>query len=186
MRTIRWGIIGCGDVTEVKSGPALQKAANSRLVAVMRRDGAKAADYAKRHGVPRWYDDADALIWAGARGGRAHALRPLPASFGDHTCAFRPVALEALTRAEIDWRTVCETSNMEPLFATLEADLAVAPLLSSTVPDNLAVLGKDSGLPPLPMFTINLYLPRTGASEVAAELARRIREQFAVRYRQAA
>jgi 1,5-anhydro-D-fructose reductase (1,5-anhydro-D-mannitol-forming) len=60
--TIRWGIIGCGDVTEVKSGPALQKAEGSALVAVMRRDAAKAADYAKRHGVPRWYADADALI----------------------------------------------------------------------------------------------------------------------------
>ena len=62
MRTIRWGIIGCGDVTEVKSGPALQRAAHSALVAVMRRDGARARDYAERHGVPRWYDDADALI----------------------------------------------------------------------------------------------------------------------------
>ena len=60
--TIRWGIIGCGDVCEVKSGPGFQKAANSALVAVMRRDGGKAADYAKRHGVPRWYDDAEALI----------------------------------------------------------------------------------------------------------------------------
>ena len=62
MTDIRWGIIGCGDVTEVKSGPALQKAAGSSLVAVMRRDGAKAADYAKRHGIAAWYDDADALI----------------------------------------------------------------------------------------------------------------------------
>ncbi|MFN2272169.1 MAG: Gfo/Idh/MocA family protein [Anaerolineae bacterium] len=62
MRTIRWGIIGCGDVTEIKSGPALQKARNSNLVAVMRRTGELAKDYARRHGVPRWYDDADALI----------------------------------------------------------------------------------------------------------------------------
>jgi predicted dehydrogenase len=59
---IRWGIIGCGDVTEVKSGPGFQKAAGSQLVAVMRRNGALAADYAKRHGVPRWYDDAEKLI----------------------------------------------------------------------------------------------------------------------------
>ncbi|MCX6951036.1 MAG: Gfo/Idh/MocA family oxidoreductase [Verrucomicrobia bacterium] len=58
---IRWGIIGCGDVTEVKSGPGFQKARGSRLVAVMRRNGALAADYAKRHGVPRSYDDARAL-----------------------------------------------------------------------------------------------------------------------------
>jgi predicted dehydrogenase len=59
---IRWGIIGCGDVTEVKSGPGFQKAEGSDLVAVMRRDAAKARDYAERHSVPRWYDRADDLI----------------------------------------------------------------------------------------------------------------------------
>ena len=62
MDQVNWGIIGCGDVTEVKSGPAFSKVPYSRLVAVMRRDAAKAADYAKRHNVPTWYDDADALI----------------------------------------------------------------------------------------------------------------------------
>lgn len=61
-KTIRWGIIGVGDVTEVKSGPSFQKARDSALVAVMRRDAAKARDFAQRHNVPRWYDDADALI----------------------------------------------------------------------------------------------------------------------------
>ncbi len=59
---VRWGIIGCGNVTEVKSGPAFRLAEGSRLVAVMRRNGALAADYARRHEVPRWYDDAAALI----------------------------------------------------------------------------------------------------------------------------
>ncbi|MGH9967349.1 MAG: Gfo/Idh/MocA family protein [Pyrinomonadaceae bacterium] len=62
MRTIRWGIIGCGDVTEVKSGPGFQKADHSSLVAVMRRNGSLAQDYAVRHNVPRWYDNADALV----------------------------------------------------------------------------------------------------------------------------
>jgi len=62
MDRVRWGIIGCGDVTEVKSGPALQQAAGSELVAVMRRTGALAEDYARRHGVPKWTDNADALI----------------------------------------------------------------------------------------------------------------------------
>lgn len=59
---IRWGILGCGDVCEVKSGPGFQKASGSKLVAVMRRDPAKAADFAARHGVARWYADASALI----------------------------------------------------------------------------------------------------------------------------
>ncbi|MCB2295234.1 Gfo/Idh/MocA family oxidoreductase [Clostridium algoriphilum] len=62
MKTIRWGIIGCGNVTEVKSGPGFQNSKNSQLVAVMRRNGDLAKDYALRHNVPKWYDDAQKLI----------------------------------------------------------------------------------------------------------------------------
>lgn len=61
-KNIRFGIIGCGDVTEVKSGPAFQKAQGSELAAVMRRRADLAEDYARRHGVPRWYADAGELI----------------------------------------------------------------------------------------------------------------------------
>lgn len=59
---VNWGIIGVGDVTEVKSGPAFYKTDNSNVAAVMRRDAAKAADYAARHGIDTWYSDAAALI----------------------------------------------------------------------------------------------------------------------------
>lgn len=59
---VRWGMIGCGAVTERKSAPAFNKIEHSRLVAVMGRDPAKAADYAARHGVARWYADAEALL----------------------------------------------------------------------------------------------------------------------------
>jgi predicted dehydrogenase len=62
MKTIRWGMIGCGDVAEVKSGPAFYKAAHSTLAAVMRRNGALARDFAGRHGVERWSDDAAGII----------------------------------------------------------------------------------------------------------------------------
>ncbi len=62
MEIVRWGIIGVGNVCEVKSGPGFQKAKNSALVAVMRRNGDLARDFAERHGVTTWYDDADALI----------------------------------------------------------------------------------------------------------------------------
>src|SRR4051812_17540513 len=61
-KTVNWGIIGCGDVTEVKSGPAFNKVSNSALVAVMRRDAEKARDYAVRHNVQKWYSNADDLI----------------------------------------------------------------------------------------------------------------------------
>ena len=62
MTPIRWGIVGCGDVCEVKSGPGFQNAEGSALVAVMRRDRVKAEDYARRHGVPTVHATADALI----------------------------------------------------------------------------------------------------------------------------
>lgn len=62
MNKISWGIIGCGDVAEVKSGPAFNLVPDSELVAVMRRDGKKAEDYAVRHGVKKWYSDAGDLI----------------------------------------------------------------------------------------------------------------------------
>jgi len=62
MQKIRWGIIGCGDVTEVKSGPAFNKVKNSELIAVMRRDREKAKDYAYRHQVPKWYNNSNELI----------------------------------------------------------------------------------------------------------------------------
>jgi 1,5-anhydro-D-fructose reductase (1,5-anhydro-D-mannitol-forming) len=61
-RTVNWGIIGCGNVCEVKSGPAFNKVANSKLMAVMRRNFEKAKDFAQRHGVPTCYADAAELI----------------------------------------------------------------------------------------------------------------------------
>jgi predicted dehydrogenase len=55
-------MIGCGDVAEVKSGPGFAKAQGSTLLAVTRRDRAKAQDFAGRHGVPRVHATADDLI----------------------------------------------------------------------------------------------------------------------------
>lgn len=103
MNIVRWGILGCGDVTEIKSGPALQKAQRSQLVSVMRRDGAKAADYARRHDVPRWTDDADTLladpdidaiyIATPPNSHADYAIRALQA--GKHVLLEKPIALNA-------------------------------------------------------------------------------------------
>jgi len=59
---INWGFIGCGEVTEKKSGPAFNLIDGSRVVAVMSRSKSRAESYAKRHGIPRFYTDAQALI----------------------------------------------------------------------------------------------------------------------------
>jgi len=62
MEKVKWGSIGCGDVMEVKSGPALQNVQHSDLIAVMRRDGTLAKDFARRHNVDKWYDQATDLV----------------------------------------------------------------------------------------------------------------------------
>ncbi|OYX16306.1 MAG: oxidoreductase [Algoriphagus sp. 32-45-6] len=59
---VRWGVIGVGNVCEVKSAPAMNLIPHSRLVAVMRRNEAKVRDYAARHGVAKWYTKAQDLI----------------------------------------------------------------------------------------------------------------------------
>ena len=83
----------------------------------------------------------DRLVWVGAADGDAHLKDPLPVSLGAPTCVFRPVAVEALGKARRDWRAVCEVSRLEPVYAVLEAGLAVAPLLRSSVPERFVILG---------------------------------------------
>ena len=59
---VRWGIIGCGSVVERKSGPALQRTAQSEVVTVSQRAVDSVEKFARRHGVPCWTTDADELI----------------------------------------------------------------------------------------------------------------------------
>lgn len=62
MKHIRWGFIGCGEVVERKSGPAFNEIAGSQVVAVMSRTAERASSYAERHGIKRWYTDAQQLV----------------------------------------------------------------------------------------------------------------------------
>ncbi|MFI5003192.1 MAG: LysR family transcriptional regulator [Reyranellales bacterium] len=119
----------------------------------------------------------DRLVWVGAAGGDAHLKDPLPVSLGAPTCVFRPVAIEALGKARRDWRAVCEVSRLEPVYAVLEAGLAVAPLLRSSVPERFEILGREARLPVLPEFRINLYAP-PGLSPAARDLADHVRKNF--------
>ena len=62
MATIRWGMIGCGAVAEVKSGPGFYKADNSTLLAVTSADPALTKSFAERHGVPKAYETSEQLV----------------------------------------------------------------------------------------------------------------------------
>ena len=121
----------------------------------------------------------DRLVWVGAPGGAAARQRPLPVSIGCSDCAFRAPVREALQQAGIEWRSVSEVTNTTAQVATIAADIAVMAWMASTVPEGLEVLGRDSGLPPLPPFTVNLYLPKAGGSAIVQELARHIRQALA-------
>ena len=102
MATIRWGMIGCGAVTEAKSGPAFRQAEGSALVAVASRSLASAQDYARRHGVPTVHADIDALIAAPevdavyvATPPSSHAdLALRVARAGKPCCVEKPMALD--------------------------------------------------------------------------------------------
>lgn len=62
MKILKWGFIGCGEVTEKKSGPAFNEVEGSEVIAVMSRDERKARSYAERHHVSKWYTNAMELI----------------------------------------------------------------------------------------------------------------------------
>ncbi|MDF2432696.1 MAG: hypothetical protein JWP44_2327 [Mucilaginibacter sp.] len=117
MGKVNWGIIGCGDVTEKKSGPAFNKIADSNLVAVMRRDATKAADYARRHGVENWYSDADELMNNKAL--NAIYIATPPSSHKDYAVAalkkgFNVYVEKPVTRNAAEARQIAETVKQYP------------------------------------------------------------------------
>ena len=62
LNQVNWGIIGCGAVCEIKSGPGLYKCNGSNLVAVCRRNGDLAQSFATRHNVPTAYNNVHDLL----------------------------------------------------------------------------------------------------------------------------
>ena len=62
MKAIRWGMIGCGSVAEVKSGPGFYTSRNSTLAAVTSRSPDSARSFASRHGVARVYETSEQLV----------------------------------------------------------------------------------------------------------------------------
>lgn len=124
----------------------------------------------------------DRLVWVGAPGGKAYRQDPLPLTVGSRTCRFRPPVLDALRKAHRDWRMVMEVRGQEAIYAVVSADVAVTAQLADSVQSGLVILGPESGLPDLPTFAINLFLPSAGGSEIALELARHIRLEFAARF----
>ncbi len=101
MNTVRWGMIGCGAVAEVKSGPGFYKASDSALVAVTSADPALTRSFAQRHGVARAYETtaellADAAVEAVYVATPPSSHKPLAllaARAGKHVYVEKPMAM---------------------------------------------------------------------------------------------
>jgi len=123
----------------------------------------------------------DDLVWVSSPGGKAHRRTPLPIAVGGRSCRFRPVLIEALRQHGIEWRVVVEVANQDAVNATVAAGISVSVMLRETVPSSFEVVPRGNGLPDLPSFAINLRTPAGGATELAEEMARHIRAEFAAR-----
>ena len=120
---LKWGIIGCGDVAERKGGPALHGVEGSELVAVMRRNAQKAADFARRYGVKRWYTEAEDLIndseinavYVATPVCYHHTYTIQAAKAGKHVLCEKPMALNAQQCREMV--AVCRENRVKLMIA---------------------------------------------------------------------
>lgn len=62
MRTVRWGIIGAGEIAGRAMGPALNQAAGTRLAAVYSRSLDKARSFAGRLNAEKAYDSLEKML----------------------------------------------------------------------------------------------------------------------------
>jgi len=164
-------------VTEVKSGPAFQKANGSALVAVMRRNGDLARDYARRHGVPKWYDNAEALVQdpdvdavyvaTPPSSHKSYAL--LSAQAGKPVYVEKPMALNFAECEEMIWG--CRTARV-PLFVAyyrraLERFQKIKELIDSNAVGEVRFVSLTLYKPPAPEDFQTDTLPWRVLPEVA-------------------
>lgn len=118
------------------------------------------------------------LRWVGAKGGQAWKQRPMRLAFS-RACLFRPMAIDALDSAGIDWEISVETESDRTIEATVSADLAVHTMLEGTLPPHLEVIPHKGALPDLPVTHINLY----GKDRVKGEAGRALYNLIAATFR---
>lgn len=108
------------------------------------------------------------IVWAGARGGSAHLREPLPVSLWEEGCVWRADALEALGRAEREYRVAYMSAHTAGQRAAILADLAVAPLPKSFIGDEIVALGAEEGLPPFSRYNLAMIIAPDASAPVLA------------------
>jgi len=118
------------------------------------------------------------LVWIGAKKGSAMRKHPLPVAVGPEGCSFREAASQALASKNIAWRPVTQIGSLEPVYATLLADIAVAPFMLGTNPGGTVPINR--GLPSLPSFYIHLRKSVRSSNKAADHLTETLVEYMAV------
>ncbi|MFD1769958.1 Gfo/Idh/MocA family protein [Sphingobacterium suaedae] len=160
MKQVRWGMIGVGDVTEMKSGPAFYKTMNSSLLAVTSRTWERAKDYAERHGVPRVYKTVDELLTdkeidivyvaTPPSTHRSYAIRAMEA--GKHVYVEKPMALTAAEAEEMNRIATASNRRLYVAFyrRALPYFVQVKKLLDEQVLGTILTVSVRLTRPPLP------------------------------------
>ncbi len=104
------------------------------------------------------------LLWVGACGSSIWKQRPLPVAFGKE-CIFKPIALQKLDAAGIDWSLRIDSDDDRPNEIMISADLAIGAMLRNSIPPHLEAIPQSASLPPLAGLKINLY-GRTSSDDV--------------------
>ena len=114
------------------------------------------------------------LVWIGALDGKAWTKTPLPLAF-DQRCCFRRPAFEALEQAgrRFDW--AIDVGQNDALFASVEADLAIAAAMRGAVSPGAEEIDHRGALPDLPEVIINMYVSPGPDVELARSLADYVR-----------
>ena len=161
---VLWGVIGVGDVCEKKSAPAMQKIEHSDIKVVMRRDGDKAEDYARRHHVSHWTDDAEEVL----ADPDINAIYIATPPYGHAELAIKAAAAGKPTYVEKPMaRTYDECARMVSAFQQARLPLWVA-YYRRALPNVLWVkkLLDEGVIGAVRMVNIQLFQPLRAASEV--------------------
>ena len=126
------------------------------------------------------------LVWAAADQFRTEEGGPVPLALGSGTCVWRRAAEDALAASPRATRGLFFSKNFTAIGSIVRAGLAATILPASMVGPGLRLLGRDEGLPELPLTRMGLIHAPGRPTEEASALAEAIRATIGAPTRQAA
>jgi DNA-binding transcriptional LysR family regulator len=120
------------------------------------------------------------LVWVARKKKLPELTDPIPlALFPPGYCIFRESALKALREHGRCWRITCTSRSLSGIRAAVSSGLAISVVAEHTISQDMQIIGKNEGLPPLPKIEIALHPPGTPNIPVPAKaLARFLKEML--------